>query len=187
MKKDLNESRVYLALLRGVNVGGKHRLPMKDLARLCTEIGARDVQTVIQSGNVVFRGMDELGRGFAPKLSDGLLTQFGIPVPVVVRTRDEWTKVVVGNPFLGRGADPASLHVAFLARRPSRAEVESLDPDRSPPDVFEVRDTEIFLRLPNGAARSRLDTRYFDQALGTTSTFRNWRTVLRLHEIALAV
>jgi uncharacterized protein (DUF1697 family) len=106
-------------------------------------------------------------------------------VPVVVRTLAEWTKIVRGNPFLEGGADPASLHVGFLAERPTKARVRALDPERSPPDEFEVRGTEIFLRFPNGTARSQLSTRYFDGILRTTSTFRNWRTVLRLQEAAL--
>ncbi|MEX1256432.1 MAG: DUF1697 domain-containing protein [Gemmatimonadota bacterium] len=175
---------VYLALLRGVNVGGNRSLPMKELARLCSDLGCGDVQTVIQSGNLVFTAGKDFGGSFAARLATELGSRFGMEVPVVVRTLPEWEKVALGNAFLERGADPATLHVAFLADRPSKRRVDALDSGRSPPDEFEVRGREIYLRCPNGLARTKLDTRYFDGALATTSTFRNWRTVLRLHEIA---
>jgi uncharacterized protein (DUF1697 family) len=110
--------------------------------------------------------------------------KFRLVVPVLVRSIGDWERVVRENPFLEHDSDESKLHVAFLGRTPSKREVEALDPGRSPPDEFVVRGSEIYLRLPGGVARTKLDTRYFDRALGTTSTFRNWRTVLRLRDIA---
>jgi uncharacterized protein (DUF1697 family) len=105
-------------------------------------------------------------------------------VPVVTRSLEEWEAVVDGNPFLARGADPGALHVAFLADRPSRQLISRLDPERSPPDEFVISGAEVYLHLPGGVARSKLDAKYFDGALETTSTARNWRTVLRLRDAA---
>jgi uncharacterized protein (DUF1697 family) len=105
-------------------------------------------------------------------------------VPVVLRSAAELRAVVRGNPFLEAGADPATLHVAFLADRPTAAAAASLDPARSPPDAFAVRGREVYLHLPNGGARSKLTTAWLDARLDTVSTVRNWRTVERLLALA---
>jgi uncharacterized protein (DUF1697 family) len=91
---------------------------------------------------------------------------------------------VRGNPFLEAGADIGTLHVAILADAPAAAKVKALDPDRSPPDAFAVRGREIYLQCPNGYGRTKLTNAYFDSKLATTSTVRNWRTVLKLVELA---
>ena len=107
----------------------------------------------------------------------GIEGRFGYRVPVLVRTAEELRDVAGDNPFLGAGADPSSLHVAFLADFPEDGKIARLDPDRSPPDAFKVRGREIFLCCPNGMARTKLTNDYFDSRLATTSTVRNWRTV----------
>jgi uncharacterized protein (DUF1697 family) len=167
----------WAAFLRGVNVGGRHKVPMRELAAFFAELGAREVRTYIQSGNVVFRAEEavarELAAGFEPRAE----VRFGFPVPVVVRSELELRAVLAGNPFLAAGAEEKALHVLFLASEPDPAAVAGLDPERSAPDAFAVRGREIYLHLPNGVARTRLTNAYFDRALGTTSTGRNWRTV----------
>jgi uncharacterized protein (DUF1697 family) len=100
-----------------------------------------------------------------------------------VRTADELRAVAQGNPFLDEGADADTLHVAFLADRPRSDRVAALDANRSPGDSFVVRGSEIYLRLPNGVARTKLTNAYFDSKLSTISTARNWRTVLKLLEL----
>jgi uncharacterized protein (DUF1697 family) len=87
---------------------------------------------------------------------------------------------VANNPFLAAGAADETLHVLFLADPPSPRRVADLDPDRSPPDAFVVLGQEVYLRLPHGAARTKLTNAYFDARLATTSTGRNWRTVTKL-------
>ncbi|MGH2489002.1 MAG: DUF1697 domain-containing protein, partial [Candidatus Limnocylindria bacterium] len=87
------------------------------------------------------------------------------------------------NPYLPKEAATSVLHVAFLAAKPRPTKVATLDPNRSPPDEFAVHGREIYLRLPHGVARSKLTNAYFDSKLGTTSTLRNWRTVVKLVEL----
>jgi len=101
----------------------------------------------------------------------------------VLRTAEQLRKVVRSNPFLRAGADDKALHVAFLDRKPSADQVAALDPNRAPPDTFFVRDQEIYLSCPNGLGRSKLTNVYFDTKLGTTSTVRNWKTVLQLAQM----
>jgi len=174
----------YVALLRGVNVGGKNRLPMKDLAAMFGEAGCVDVLTYIQSGNVVFRATKACAARIPTVVAAAIVDQVGFRAPVIVRSAAELRAVARGNPFLRPGADVDFLHVMFLADRPGKGNVASLDPKRSPPDEFRVRGSEIYLRCPNGAARTKLTNAYFDTKLSTTSTMRNWRTVLKLAELA---
>jgi len=175
---------VHVALLRGINVGGKNKLLMKDLAGMFTEAGCADVRTYIQSGNVVFRAGPALVRRIPKLIAAAVSERFDLRVPVIVRTADELRRTAARNPFLRDGKGPEGLHVMFLADAPTPARVSALDADRSPPDEFVVRGREIYLHYPNGAARTRLTNDYFDSCLATTSTVRNWRTVLTLLEMA---
>ncbi|MFP5503851.1 MAG: DUF1697 domain-containing protein [Candidatus Sericytochromatia bacterium] len=174
----------YVVLLRGINLGGKNKLPMKDLAGMLTELGCHDVTTYIQSGNAVV-GMDAaLAAALPGRLAERIQEQAGLRVPVVVRAREAFTAVVHDNPFLAAGADPQALHVMFLADEPSPEDVALLDPNRSPADAYLVRGREIYLHCPQGVADSRLTNAYFDARLKTVSTSRNWRTVLKLRDMA---
>jgi uncharacterized protein (DUF1697 family) len=174
----------HVALLRGINVGGKNRLPMKDLVAMFHDSGCSDVQTYIQSGNVLFRADTTLARRAPGLIEKAISDRLGLRIPVLTRTTAELEDIASHNPFLAAGADPKILHVAFLLDRPSKPGIAALDPDRSPPDEFAVRGREIYLRFPNGVAGSKLTTRYFDSTLATTSTVRNWSTVLKLIELA---
>lgn len=173
----------YLALLRGINVGGKNRLPMKDLIDICRECECRNVRSFIQSGNVIFDAAPDVASGIAGKVAARIADRFGYRTPVILRTAGELAAAVAANPFIEARCPEAELHVYFLADRPDPARVARLDPDRSPPDRFEVRGREVYLRLPDGMARTRLTNAYFDSGLSTTSTARNWRTVTRLLEL----
>lgn len=170
----------YVALLRGINVGGKHRLPMKELAAIVGEVGATQVETYIQSGNVVFAASRAVATRLANATASAIAERFGFDTPVIVRSADEVTAIVRDNPFVAQGADPDTLHVAFLADVPPAAAIATLEPTRSPPDAFVVCGAAVYLQLPNGTARSKLTNDWFDRKLGTRSTIRNWRTVLEL-------
>ncbi|MEM7677799.1 MAG: DUF1697 domain-containing protein [Myxococcota bacterium] len=172
-----------MALLRGINVGGKNKLPMKDLAAMFGDAGCWDVQTYIQSGNVVFRAKQALARRIPSLIAQSIEEGFGFSVPVVLRPGDELLTVAGSNPFLRGEADTKKLHVAFLDKEPSNAKIASLDPERSSPDQFETRGREIYLYCPNGLARTKLTNNYFDSRLATTSTMRNWKTVLKLCDL----
>jgi uncharacterized protein (DUF1697 family) len=172
----------HLALLRGINVGGKNALPMKELAQVFADAGCTDVRTYIQSGNVIF----ETPSG-AAKIADLVKTQiekkFGYRIPVILRTSEQLLKTIRDNPFLKAGADAKTLHVYFLADSPSARLIAGLDPARSAPDAFHARGQEIYLHLPNGMARTKLTNAYFDSKLSTICTARNWATVLKLSEM----
>jgi uncharacterized protein (DUF1697 family) len=176
---------VHVALLRGVNVGGKNKVPMADLAVVFTEAGCSAVRTYIQSGNVVFTAPAEIVPGLAALLAEGIEARFGVRSPVVLRSAAELARVPEQSPFLATDG-PERLHVMFLADLPASAAVAKLDGERSAPDRFVVVGREVHLHLPGGVARTRLTNDYFDRTLGTVSTMRNWNTVAKLIDMAQA-
>lgn len=180
---DQARSAVYVALLRGVNVGGKRKLPMANLVRVFQDAGCTNVRTYIQSGNVVFESPSTTIESVSSSIEKELLRKMGFNVPIVIRTAAELAKVARSNPYLSAGSDEKLLYVIFLANKPTRAQIGSLDPHRSPGDLFQVVGSEIYLHFPNGTARSKLTVDYFDGKLDTISTMRNWRTVLSLIEM----
>ena len=172
----------YVALLRGVNVGGRNKLPMADLRDIFAEAGCAAVQTYIQSGNVVFEATQDLAERVPEIVTLAIRKRFDIETAVIVRSREELRQVADSNPFDTSG-DPRLLHVAFLQDTPGAESVTRLDPDRSPPDAFAVRGRNVYLHYPNGVARSKLTNEYLAAQLQTVSTTRNWRTVLTLLEM----
>jgi uncharacterized protein (DUF1697 family) len=176
----------HVALLRGINVGGKNKLPMKDLATLFSASGCSDVRTYIQSGNVVFSAPRALARTFPSSLEKAIQKQFGFAVPVVVRTDAELARALAKNPYAKAARSEDALHVMFLTDKPTKSAIAALDPKRSPPDEYTIIDREIYLFCPNGVGKSKLTNAYFDSKLETVSTSRNWRTCRTLLELATA-
>ena len=173
-------SDTYVALLRGINVGGKNKLPMTDLIALCTDAGGTAVQTYIQSGNVVFQVEPEAAANLPAKLTALISERFGYRISVVLRSATQIAEIVRSNPFLATGASEETLHVMFLTDLPSAEQAASLDPIRSAPDAFAVCGSEIYLHLPDGVKDTKLTNAYFDAKLATVSTSRNWKTVTKL-------
>ena len=172
----------YAALIRGVNVGGRAKLPMPKLKAGLEALGYEDVVTYIQSGNAVFRCTDGKAK-VAAATAQRILADAGLEVTVVVRTHPELSRIVERNPFVGDEREPRNLHVLFLDGTPAKRTIGALDPDRSPPDRFHVDGLQIYLHHPNGLGRSKLTADYFEKTLGVHGTARNWNTVLKLVEL----
>jgi uncharacterized protein (DUF1697 family) len=173
----------HVALLRGINVGGKNMLPMKELAGMFVAAECADVVTYIQSGNVVFRAEDKVIAGLGAGIAKQIEARFGIRVPVVLRTAAEINAVIRRNPFFKAGLGEETLHVCFLADQPGKDLVAGLDAGRSTPDKFAVAGREIYMQLGKGVSGTKLTNAYFDSKLKTVSTIRNWRTVVKLAEM----
>ncbi len=168
-----------MALLRGVNVGGRNRLRMADLVAHFEASGAREVATLLQSGNVVFSAPEARAASIARAVEAAIREQQGFEAPVVVRSAADYLAATHTH-LLADGASEDELHIAFLADTPTAARVRALDAERGTPDRFLVAGREVHLRLVGGGARTRLSVAWFDRALATTATQRNWRTVCAL-------
>ena len=174
---------IHVALLRGINVGGKHILPMRELVRFFAAAGCRDVATYIQSGNVVFEASATIAKAVPARVAEAVEGEFGFSSPVILRSATALRKILREHPLGDPNVEPKLLPVGFLDRRPRPAQVQSLEPARFIPDRFEVRGSEIYLYYPNGIARSKLTNAYFDRVLGAVSTVRNWNTATKLLEL----
>ena len=167
----------YAALLRGINVGGHNKVPMGDLRAVVESLGHTDVTTYIQSGNVVFTSKKNVTPAALERV---IKNEFGFDITVVLRTRAELQRVVKDNPFAR--ADLKTVHVGFMASKPSPAAVRDLDTDQFAPDEFAIKGTDLYLHLPNGMGRTKLPP-YLDRKLKVPTTVRNWNTVLKLLEL----
>ena len=179
-------SEIYVGLFRGINVGGKNQIQMRELTAMFLSHGCDDVRTYIQSGNVLFRSSAALAERIPDLIRDEIGSALGFAPPILLRSAKEIAEVIRHNPFLTCGAPEETLHVMFLANPPSEQQLGELDPLRSPTDTFVARGKEVYLHLPSGVARTKLTNIYFDSKLATTSTSRNWRTVTKLHELMTA-
>lgn len=151
-----------------------NKLAMSDLAALVEQLGGRDVQTYLQSGNVVYTGSASLGG----QLETALQEQLGVTAAVLTRSGRELAAVVAGNPYTVGGT---VVSVTFLRDRASASAVAAIDP-RAYDDEFVVAGREVYLHTPNGYGRSKLLNRFWERKLGTVATTRNWNTVVALAE-----
>jgi uncharacterized protein (DUF1697 family) len=175
--------QTWVALLRGINLGARNKVPMAELRGLFEELGAEDVKTYVQSGNVVFHSSlarDKLRRA----IEDAIRSRFGLDIVVVLATKKELDALVAANPFAADQPDPTKLHVTFLAEPPEAARGDSLAERRFEPDDFLVAGVAVYLHCPQGYGRSKLSNAFFEKQLGVAATTRNWRTVTALAELA---
>jgi len=176
----------YVALLRGINVGGRKKVAMGDLRSTLSALGYEDVETYLQSGNAFFSAPGSDPAALARQIEEALKSALDMDVKVLVRTPADLAGVVEANPFPDSTAEPSKLHVAFLSATPDAAKVAELDSRRFEPDELRVGERAVYVWYPNGAGRSKLTNDVLERKLGVTSTTRNWNTVLKLLDKASA-
>ena len=166
---------IYVALLRGINVGGVRSLKMSDLRNTFEKAGCTNVATYIQSGNVVFAHVEKSAAKLGEILEAALAKAAGFDVDIVIRTKSEMAKVVAQNPF--PRAKPESLYVYFMPKKPAADALAHVDPKKFEPEKFAVVGRELYLVLPNGGGRSTLVGTLVRKSPIKEATARNWRTV----------
>jgi uncharacterized protein (DUF1697 family) len=175
---------VMICLLRGVNLGGHHKVPMEVLRTLCESLKCQDVQTYVQSGNVVFRTSERDPAALGKKIENVIEKKFGFRADVVVRTPSELREVIARNPFKKRsGIEPGKLLVTFLATDPGPEIRNAVLEIKTNPEEVHLSGRELFIYYPDGQGRSKLWAKV-DKALRNAGTARNWNTVTKLLEIA---
>jgi uncharacterized protein (DUF1697 family) len=175
---------VYVAMLRGINVGGNRLIKMDALRRSFETLGFMEVKTYIQSGNVVFKAAKSLPDKLSKRIENKLESDFGFAVPVVTRAAEEIGRAIEGNPFFGKhGIDETKLHVMFLSATPAADALKKLTEFAIAPERAQRLEKEIHLYLPNGVAESKLMKAPLDRILSVRTTTRNWKTVHALHQM----
>jgi uncharacterized protein (DUF1697 family) len=177
--------KTYVALIRGINVGGHKRVAMEDLRTVFRSLGCDDVRTYVQSGNVLFRSPDTPAH-LVRAAEDRIEGTLGLDVAVLIRTKEQLARIVKGNPFLAAGADPAKLHVMFLAARPDSKRSRDVSGTSFDGEELHVQGLEIYLHYPGGYGRSKLSNAYLEKQLAVKATTRNWKTVTTLADLASA-
>jgi uncharacterized protein (DUF1697 family) len=173
----------YILLLRGINLGSRNRVSMPELRNLPDGAGFEDVQTYLQSGNVVLAGKrppDAVAR----QCERLIASRFELEVAVLVRTRAELAKVVARNPLAGVADDPKRYQVTFLAAKLQRETEREIAAAAVAPEQVAVSGREIYAWHPAGVGRSKLATLLARRDLGVPATARNWSTVTKLLELA---
>jgi uncharacterized protein (DUF1697 family) len=173
----------FIALLRGINVGGKNSLRMKELVFLLEGIGARNIKTYIQSGNVVFRSVEKDFSKLSRKLTAEIKKCRGFEPHVLILPLDAMDEAMAQNPFPDAESEPSSLHLGFLDAAPKNPNLSKLESLKKGSERFRLVGSVFYLHAPEGIGRSKLAAAS-EKLLGVPMTDRNWRTVCKIRELA---
>jgi uncharacterized protein (DUF1697 family) len=172
-----------IALLRAVNVGNR-KLPMAELRALCSELGWTEVETYIQSGNILFRSPGK-AEAIEAALEEAIAKRFGFDSPVMVRTHAQWMDLAAANPFPKAAIEEPNRLLLFVSKLPLRPDAsEKLMERAQAGESVKAAGGALWFHFPAGVATSKLTPSLIDKAAGSPSTGRNWRTVVKLGEMA---
>ena len=173
----------YISMLRGINVSGQKKIRMEALRSTYEKLELANVQTYLQSGNVVFDSTEGDPDRLAKQIEAQIEQDFGFSVPVLIRTGTDFLRIISQNPFLtARSEDPSHLYVTFLYDSPAPALTKQINfPGEG--DEFVIGEKEVFLFCPNGYGRTKLNNNFFEKKLKLLATTRNWKTVNALYEL----
>lgn len=175
-----------IAILRGINVGGRRKILMADLRSLFEKLGFQEVQTYIQSGNALFHTDSPLTDiELATKIEQAISKQYEFEVPVIVIATDQIGKIAKKNPFLkNKETDITHLHLTFLKEKPSKENQSKTEEYNYEPDQFVIKDQAVFVYCEGKYHKSKLTNNFFEKKLKVAATTRNWKTVLKLVELS---
>jgi uncharacterized protein (DUF1697 family) len=173
----------HIALLRGINLGAHNRVSMPELREVLRRAGFEEVQTYLQSGNVVLAG-DDPPEQVAARCRRAITRDLDLEIEVLARTRDELAGVVERNPLAQVATDPKRYQVSFLERALDAELLAQLQELAAAPERLVAIGRELYAWHPRGVARSKLWARLADRRLGVAATSRNWTTVTKLLELA---
>jgi uncharacterized protein (DUF1697 family) len=173
----------YIALLRGINIGGANQMKMDDLKAVFTELGFENVKSYINSGNLAFDTKKTAENRLIDKIEDAVEARFGRRVHIMIREQADIQRVLKSNPFDGQYESHKHMHVLFLKEPLPEEKKKFLQASALPGERYEVRGREIYNHLPNGVAGSLLTKGFFEKKPAVAYTGRNWRTVEKLAEL----
>ena len=176
----------YIAILRGINVSGQKKIRMEDLRELLNGCGFKNLQTYIQSGNVVFQSEMTDQKKVSSMIADAIKDKYDFDVPVILREAVDLDYMLNNNPFLsnGREKEKNRLYVTFLDEKPAQAKMENINQEDYKPDEFQFQGREVYLYVPVGYGKTKLSNNFFENKLKVTATTRNWNTVKKLVEMS---
>ncbi|MFT6202422.1 MAG: hypothetical protein ACI9V1_000410 [Spirosomataceae bacterium] len=174
--------QTHIAILRGINVGGKRKILIADLRNMLSELGFSNVNTYAQSGNVVFEYKSHKNSELATKITNQIHDKYGFDVPVIVITTAEFAEDFRSNPFVEK-AEIGQLHLTFLSEEPTDEKLTGINLLAHPPDEFRIIGKGVYLKCVNKYHQTKLSNNFFEKKLGVFATTRNWETVTKLVEM----
>ena len=178
--------KTYIALLRGINVGGHHKIKMASLKELFVSLGFSKVITYIQSGNVVFQAANEEQLILKEKIERGIKEKYDFDIKTTIKSRADWKKIVHSNPFLkqDKSIDISKLHVTLLSDKPNKENIALIQATEKRADEALIFKSDcIYLHFPNGYGKTKFNNVYLERKLKVSTTTRNWKTMLKIEEI----
>jgi uncharacterized protein (DUF1697 family) len=176
----------YIALLRGINVGGHQKVTMADLRDMATHLGLAEAQTLLQSGNLVFRTAARSATQLEHLLEAEAIKRLALQSDFIVRTAEEWKTIAARNPFLEQAErDPSHLVVMFFKDAPKASDIAALRAVITGPEIVHADGRQAYITYPDGIGDSRLTNSLIERKLGVRGTARNWNTVLKLEALAI--
>jgi uncharacterized protein (DUF1697 family) len=177
---EVPKTATYVALFRGINVGGKNAIAMADLRALCEDLGLADPRTLLQSGNLVVR--TGVARSHVGSMLEAETEKrFGVTVAVVLRSAEEWHALIAANPFPAEAAsDPAHVVVMCCKSVPDARALEALEAAIAGRERVRVVGADVYITYPDGIGDSRLTNAVIERQLATSGTARNWNTVTKI-------
>jgi uncharacterized protein (DUF1697 family) len=174
-----------IAILRGINVGGKRIIRMDDLKSLFQNLGFVNIETYIQSGNVMFDvTKTNSDVEIADLLEKAIFDKYGFQVPVIIQSVEEIEKAIENNPFYrGKKEDIEKLHCTFLKEMPSTENRNNTQSCQFEPDKFMISGKHVFIYCEGKYHQTKINNGFIEKKLKTTATTRNWKTVLKLLEL----
>ncbi len=175
----------YISILRGINVSGQRIIKMEALRALYAELGFENVQSLIQSGNVIFKHGGAKRAVLEHQIATGIQREFGFEVPVMVMEIEALKNIVENNPFSKDNQKNINyLHVTFLSAEPEKGKFDKMMEATYQDDEIRLIDGTIYLYCPNGYGKTRLNNGFLESKLGVTATTRNWKTTNQLLTLA---
>jgi uncharacterized protein (DUF1697 family) len=168
----------YISLLRGINISGQKLIKMKDLTALYISIGFQNVETYLQSGNVLFYTELKDFKEISGIIEQGIKKKFGFDVSVLIKTGNDFKKIIKNNPYLKKNnTETEKIYVTLLFDKPERELLNKLTNPAAGDDEYSISGEIIYINCPDGYGRTKINNNFFEKKLNVTATTRNWNTV----------
>ncbi|WP_299529585.1 DUF1697 domain-containing protein [Ulvibacterium sp.] len=177
--------QTYIILLRGINVGGQKKIKMADLRMLLEKLGFQNITTYIQSGNIVLVAKDKTRKNVEDSIGDGIREYFGFEVPIFVKSKKDFERIITENPFKDKPASEGNrIYFVLLKNAPDQRHITTLEQETYKNQEFSITDTCVHLYCKNGYGNAKLENNLIERKLKVQATTRNLRTMLKLLEMA---
>src|SRR5690606_21193390 len=172
----------YISFLQGINVSGQKTIKMDALKQSYLSLGFQNVETYIQSGNVIFSSNEVDVKELAKQISNRIQHDFGFDVPVLVISAESFETIITDNPLL-QDKEVTHFHVTFLSDSPVESDFELIKSKVEGNELIQLKNNTLYLYLPNGYGRTKLNNNFIESKLKVSATTRNWKTCLKLLEM----